>query len=138
MIMMPAKSFLVAGALAASGVMAGIMAIPRDDTIIVEAPSIAASTSDALMNFEDNFRNATAAVALQTAAVEHALPTDVAPPVAVKAESAPANVASTTKADVDKERSIKRGRHVDRREICARNPTRKIYVSNGKSWGCRK
>ena len=138
MIMVPAKSFLVAGALATSGVMAGIMAIPRDDTILVETPSIAVVASDVLMNFEDSFRNATAAVALQTAAVERALPIPgIAPPVA-KPEPAPTNVSSASVAEVDQKRSTRRGRHVDGRDVCARNHLRKKFIRHGKSWSCVK
>jgi hypothetical protein len=138
MMMVPAKSFLIAGALATSGVVAGIITIPRDETIVVESPSIPVGVkSDALASFEESFRSATAAVALQTAAVERALPTEPAPAlVAAKPEPAPG--VPSASAEVDSERSIQRGRHVaEERNLCTRNGMRKVWVSR-KKWRCRK
>lgn len=135
MMMVPAKSFLIAGALATSGVMAGILTIPRDALIVVEAPQI--SMTDTKADFADDWRRSSAALALQTAMVERSLPIE---PQASPEPPAPTNVPLTKTAEADKEtKTVKRERHVEAgKDICARNHLRTKFIRNGKSWRCVK
>lgn len=138
------KLFLITSTFALSGIVAGMIASSHDDVVVirVEPPTMAGASS-----FDDNWRDATMAVAYRTALVELALPTGSAQqaqaqsPVkidSIKPEPAPTNAPSAAETDKERSATSMHRRHVDRRKICARNRWRKIYVSNGRSWRCRK
>lgn len=137
----PGKTLMIAGALALSGVMAGIVALPRD-----EAPAASRTIGVVKAQFEQRWqepepqplkkqdrlplpvREADWRPAQEPGPIPKHPEPDVVPPVKM-----PAVVAIPTE---DDDRPISRRTHRTR-DTCTRHGKRKVAIRSGRSWRCR-
>lgn len=133
MMRLPGKPFLIAGALAWSGIVAAMLSVSREPTeasVPVTAPLVAkfdarwdASSADdyALLKKTDR-------LPLQEPGPIPKHPDNTLPPPATM----PAVVATQ-----DDDRPVSRRKHRER-NACTRHGMRKVTTHGGRSWRCRK
>jgi hypothetical protein len=144
----PSKILMIAGAMALSGVMAGIVASPRDEAPAASRPTGVVSVVKAqfeerwqepepqLLKKQDRLplpvREADWRPVQEPGPIPKHPESNVVPPVKM-----PAVVAVPNEDDDIGRRLVSRRAH-RARDICTRHHMHKVPIHSGKSWRCRK
>jgi hypothetical protein len=133
--MVPGKSFLIAGVLALSGIMAGVLALPRGPT---PAPAASAPVVTKAV-FGERFD-------WPLLKKQDRLPLPPAPkedPVPVQAETVvmtqPDDLIDVKKkAEPKKKEKPTRTASAEHHDVCRRHHMHKVMTHGGRSWRCRR